>query len=135
MQPWELSKPKQHPHPNLSINSWGLAPIHVLQSLFPPLAGEPEHLATLGVLGCRISILFIVKYFCSVGFGFFLLLQSLTSHLSPSSDSQFAHQGMMSTFPLLIPSDFAICCLSSYSSLSSLLHSSLHGIPSHDGLS
>lgn len=50
-----------------------LAPIHVLQSLFPPLAREPEHPATLGELGCRISILFIVKYFYSVGFGFFFL--------------------------------------------------------------
>lgn len=87
------------PIPTCPCTSWGLTPIHVLQSLFPPLAREPEHPATLGVLGCRISILFIIKYFCSVGFGFFLLL-SLTSHLSPSSAShfQFAHQGMMSTF-------------------------------------
>lgn len=99
----------------------GLAPIHVLQSLCPPLAREPEHPATLGVLGCRISIMFIIKYFCSVGFWFFLLSPSLTSHLSPSSDSFLVCSSRHDKhFSLLLPSRFTFCCLSS--SLSLFLH-------------
>lgn len=132
MQLWELSYKAETapppPSPTCPCTSWGLVPICVLQSLFPPLTREPEHPAALGVLGCRISILFIVKYFCCI----FFSSSSTLSHLSPVSFLRLLLLVCSSRhdehFSLLIPSDSAFCCLRSYLSL--FLHFSFFSVHS-----
>lgn len=113
------------PIPTCPCTSWAWSPP---MSFSPSALLLPEHPATLGVLGCRTSILFIIKYFCSVDIWFFS--SSTLSHLSLVSFLRLissllikAWQALFSFTPkwfyLLLPQFF----LESFSSL--LLHCSV----------
>lgn len=86
--------------PTCPCTSWGLAPIHVLQSLFPPLAREPEHPAALDSVRLWDFYSVLSQTFCC-GVCLVFFSPSTLSHLSPVSlflRLSFLVYGMMSTF-------------------------------------